>query len=268
MRVALGQHLQGQVLAVQQVTRALIGRAVAAAGELHDHAAPLRHAAELGLLPPGGRARQLALQRAAGQQRVVVGRGGPCQALAQGVKARERGITHDEVARQVLAAQRQGTQHVVVGPVARVLGQLQIGMQLRKVAPHEALGPHVGQKPGQAVVALAHAIHFIHPEGAAHQGHHAAKGCGHACGVDTQDGDVVAHPCHRARQQVALRTRRAHLAHPARAHQRHEGARHRGLAHAQRVHQLRTGGHAAVAAQGLQDAFSVGSGCCHAALYE
>ncbi|MNV93922.1 hypothetical protein D3C71_1886620 [compost metagenome] len=57
-------------------------------------------------------------------------------------------LAHDEVARQVVAIQRHGAQHVVVAPVARVVAQLQFGVGMGKGASHETLGPHVVQKPG------------------------------------------------------------------------------------------------------------------------
>ena len=111
-----------------------------------------------------------------GQARIVGRRGGAQRARGQGVEALEGGFAHDEVARQVFAKAGQGAQHIVLAPLARVAAQLQFGVAVRKAAADEALGPHVVQEPGQAVVLLAEAVGLIHPEAAAVQGDHAAEG--------------------------------------------------------------------------------------------
>ena len=208
--------------------------------------------AELGLLAPGRRARVGAPHGLLGQRRVAVGRCHLRCARGQRVKALERGLAHDEVARQVIAIQRHGAQHVVVAPVARVVAQLQRGVGMRKGAPHEALGPHVVQKPGQAVVPRTHAVGLVHPEGAALQRHQACKRGRAALRVDAHHPHLAAHAGHVARQHIALRARRAHLLHLACMDQRRQRARHRGLAHAQQFLQLGAGQHAPLAAQGRQ----------------
>lgn len=184
-----------------------------------------------------------------GQARILGRRLGAQRAGGQGVEALERGFAHDEIARQVLAESGQGAQHVVLTPLAWVAAQLQFGMAVRKRAADEALGPHVVQEPGQAVVLLAEAIGLVHPEAAAVQRDHAAEGRCVAFGIHAHDGHLGAYARHLARQHIALRARRTHLAHLARPDQRRQRARHGGLAHAQHLLQLARRQRTALAAQ-------------------
>ena len=132
-------------------------------------------------------------------------------------------------------------------------GSADRGVQLRGCAQSPGAACRTGTR-GRRGARSRH--RFIRPEGAAHQRHHAVKVRARACGVDAQDG-MSSPPRHRAATGSAagsaaptLRTRPAAPAAPARATP-WAGSRPARP-------QLRTGGHAAVAAQGLQDAFSVG----------
>jgi hypothetical protein len=170
------------------------------------------------------------------------------------VKACKRGLAHHQVAGQVVAAQGQGAQHVIVAPEAGVVAQLQLGVGVGKSAPHEALGAHVVQKPGQAVKALGEAVFFVHPHSATGQRHHAPERAGLALRVDAHDGHTAAHIAHGARQHIALLAGSTHFLHLARLNERSQRARDGGLAHPQQVLKLGAAERTALAAKCLQNA--------------
>ena len=150
-----------------------------------------------------------------GQRRVIVCRHGAAGTLGQRVKALEGLLPHHQIAGQVVSAQRQGAQHIVIAPVARVVAQLQFGVAVGEGAAHEALRPHVVQKPGQAVKAFAQAIIFINPHRAAGQRRHARKWAGLPLRVDAHNRYRTPHTPHGARQHITLLARRPHFLHCA-----------------------------------------------------
>ena len=263
-QAGLRQRVQGQVLAHQQVAQALVGRGAAGGRKLHNHRLLTKHGTKLGLFAAGRRAGQRALHGLVGQGGVFqLGVAHAHRALRQGVQALQRGLAHHQVAGQVVTGLHQGFQHVVVAPVAQVGRQAQLGVGVGKGAAHEALGAHVVQKPGQAVVQLAQAVGLVHPEVPAGQRHHAAKRAHAALRVHPHHGHFGTHAVNMARQQVALRARRTHLEHLPAAHQRRQRPRHRGLAHAQAGLQLGAGGHTAKLAQGVQGSCFRWGGVAH-----
>jgi hypothetical protein len=225
------QRAQGQVFAHEQVARAPVGGRIAGRRELDDHLPALAHGAELGLFAAGRRARQGALHGAVGHRGIVVG-GHLRLPRGNGLEAAKRLRADHQVARQVFTAQNQRLQHVVVGPVLGVGGQAKFGVAMGEGPADEALGAHVGQEPGQAVVQRARAFLLVHPATPALQRHDAAEGSGLAALVDLDDAHFGADPFDVARREVHLRTRCAHLQEVRAAQQRCQRARRRGLADA------------------------------------
>jgi len=224
--------------------------------------------AKLGLLTTCRRAAQASLHGRIRQGRVVVRRGDAAGTRWKRVKARKRALAHQQVSWQVVAAQGQGSQHVVVVPKARVVAQLQFGVGAGKGAAHEALRANVVQKPGQTIEPLAQAVFFVDPDRAAGQRHHACKRTWPAVCPNAHDGHGAPNVAHGAGQHITLLARRAHFLDLARQDERRERPRYRGLTHPKMGLQVCTAEHAPLGAQGLHDAGGQNNSISHESLYE
>ena len=114
-----------------------------------------------------------------------------------------------------------------------------------------------------ALAGRTRAIHLIDPYRARRQRRELPERLGLALRVNANNRHLHPHAGHGTRHQIALRPRRAHLAHAAGVQQRRQRTRDRGLADAQVGLQLGAGSHTAALAQGVQGEFGQGfDGLC------
>ena len=235
----LAQRFQGMVFGQQQIRPALGDRMDLGQRELHDHMGrSCRHLGkgdELGLLAPGGGARNLTQRRLCSQLGIdrppLVSRDRKRHRSAQ--EALVRPVTQQQVAHRVMPLRQQRAQVLAVIPLGQPGGQ----PQQRSVtggpgSSEESSRAHVCQPPGQPLVVNRSPLLGTH--------HPALRGYRHQ-NAQTQDSSVLADPVHRdirqpppaIAQQIASRSGRTNANHlvPEGDH----GSGDRLLAHAQHL---------------------------------